>query len=324
MDKREPPDNAKVVRLRRSGEPTDEERERLASTIFAEQDEVAPFSQGNLVLPSAKPPDTARDDAPPSDAFFEPLAGPDSTDDRTDPPVRQQDATADYFEHLASQTPAEMSQCIAPPARAPSMPGSANLPGDLSSPRRTRLHRRRAWSPSGRTPSSIRIPTPAPLLTAVLGVVVAAGAAFTAIAASGGRNASPGAKVSAHQTVSAPPHQPAVAVVASDHAHAPYSGVRHDVRKVASRRGHHRHLPKVHAVLAADRRTAHSTPSSSAAASSTYDASTRTTQLGGASSQPAATQAAPVDASSSASNAGYNRPNFGAEGVLGPGHSSTG
>jgi hypothetical protein len=50
MDNRKRP-NSKVVRLRRNGDPSDEERQRLASTIFAEEDEVGTFSRGNLVPP---------------------------------------------------------------------------------------------------------------------------------------------------------------------------------------------------------------------------------------------------------------------------------
>jgi len=52
MDNRKPPDT-NVVQLRRNGDPSDEERQRLASTIFAEQDEIGTFSRGNLVPPAA-------------------------------------------------------------------------------------------------------------------------------------------------------------------------------------------------------------------------------------------------------------------------------
>jgi hypothetical protein len=49
MDDRKPPDT-NVVRLRRNGDLSDEERQRLASTIFADQDEVGTFSRGNLMI----------------------------------------------------------------------------------------------------------------------------------------------------------------------------------------------------------------------------------------------------------------------------------
>ena len=58
MDDRTRPDT-NVVLLRRKGDPSEAERERVASTIFAEPDDIATFSRGNLVPPR---PDT-RDDA---------------------------------------------------------------------------------------------------------------------------------------------------------------------------------------------------------------------------------------------------------------------
>jgi len=71
MDDRKPPDT-NVVRLRRSGDPSDEERQRLASTIFAPQDEVGTFSRGNLVPPAPSAP-PASNKPPAADPFFEQL-----------------------------------------------------------------------------------------------------------------------------------------------------------------------------------------------------------------------------------------------------------
>jgi hypothetical protein len=59
MDDRNRPDT-NVVLLRRKGDPSEAERERVASTIFAEPDDIATFSRGNLVPPR---PDT-RDEEP--------------------------------------------------------------------------------------------------------------------------------------------------------------------------------------------------------------------------------------------------------------------
>ena len=138
MDDRKPPDT-NVVRLRRNGDPSDEERQRLASTIFAEQDEVGTFSRGNLVPPApATPP-----------ASNEPAGGGPVLRAASDPTVERQaqsrsgrpatrDATAAYFERLGSQTPAEMSESVAPQPAAAAMPGSANLPRELVTPRRRR------------------------------------------------------------------------------------------------------------------------------------------------------------------------------------------
>ena len=70
MDDRKPPDT-NVVRLRRNGNPSDEERQRLASTIFAEQDEVGTFSRGNLVPPARATPPPSDEPSPAADPFFE-------------------------------------------------------------------------------------------------------------------------------------------------------------------------------------------------------------------------------------------------------------
>ncbi len=63
MDDRKPPD-PNVVRLRRDGDFSDEERQRLASTIFADQDEVGTFSRGNLIPPA--PPAPPASNEPPA------------------------------------------------------------------------------------------------------------------------------------------------------------------------------------------------------------------------------------------------------------------
>ena len=55
MDGRDQPDT-NVVRIRRRGDPSEAERRRLASTIFAEPDDVATFSRGNLVPPRPRRP----------------------------------------------------------------------------------------------------------------------------------------------------------------------------------------------------------------------------------------------------------------------------
>jgi hypothetical protein len=133
MDSREPPDT-NVVRLRREGDLTDEERKRLASTIFAEQDEVATFSRGNLVPPKPATPPASEDSSAP-DPFFEKLQA-DLPRDHTRAPAGasgHEDTTA-YFERLGAQTPAEMSQSMAPEMAATAMPGSARLPGEMATP----------------------------------------------------------------------------------------------------------------------------------------------------------------------------------------------
>src|ERR1700758_1299625 len=104
MDDRNRPDT-NVVLLRRKGDPSEAERERVASTIFAEPDDIATFSRGNLVPPR---PDTRDEDthlAPSSDPFF------DRDQDASKPygmhPADLADAresTDAYFDRLATQS----------------------------------------------------------------------------------------------------------------------------------------------------------------------------------------------------------------------------
>ena len=61
MDGRDQPDT-NVVRIRRRGDPSEAERRRLASTIFAEEDDVGTFSHGNLVPPATDPPTESAND----------------------------------------------------------------------------------------------------------------------------------------------------------------------------------------------------------------------------------------------------------------------
>ena len=63
MDGRDQPDT-NVVRIRRRGDPSEAERRRLASTIFAEQDDVGTFSRGNLVPPATDHPTEPRERRP--------------------------------------------------------------------------------------------------------------------------------------------------------------------------------------------------------------------------------------------------------------------
>lgn len=136
MDDRTRPDT-NVVLLRRKGDPSEAERERVASTIFAEPDDIATFSRGNLVPPR---PDTRDDDeelAPSPDPFFDGLHEA-STTDGTQPADLADDgvSTDAYFDRLATQSPAEMSTTGAPAPAVRPMPGSAQLPAELAGPSR--------------------------------------------------------------------------------------------------------------------------------------------------------------------------------------------
>ena len=146
MDGRDQPDT-NVVRIRRRGDPSEAERRRLASTIFAEPDDVATFSRGNLVPPRPDARDANEELAPSSDPFFDRLPAESKTDGtpRTDLPDHE---SADaYFDRLATQSPAEMSTSGAPTPAASPMPGSALLPADLAQTEPA------PWSPAQATSS---------------------------------------------------------------------------------------------------------------------------------------------------------------------------
>jgi hypothetical protein len=148
MDDRTPPDT-NVVLLRRKGDPCEAERERVASTIFAEPDDVATFSRGNLVPP---PPDArdANDEAAPSaDPFFDRLQAASKTAEtqRTDL-ADDGESTDAYFDRLATQSPAEMSTSGASIPTGSPMPGSALLPSDFARPSRHHRRLRGRLSPS--------------------------------------------------------------------------------------------------------------------------------------------------------------------------------
>jgi hypothetical protein len=144
------PTDRNVVPLRRGNGPDEKERKRLASTIFAEPDEISTFSQGNLVPPRPQSPDQ---EARRSDPFFddrlphpvEPLATAGSAETGT--------VADDYFAQLSQQSASEMTNGLSerdqPPAAR--LPGSAQLPAALA------RVRHRAW------PSRLeRLARPAP------------------------------------------------------------------------------------------------------------------------------------------------------------------
>ena len=132
MDDRTRPDT-NVVLLRRKGDPSEAERERVASTIFAEPDDIATFSRGNLVPPRPDTRDDGAEPAPPSDPFFDRVQEASKTDGTHPADLADaRDSTDAYFDRLATQSPAEMSTTGAPAPAVRPMPGSAQLPADLA------------------------------------------------------------------------------------------------------------------------------------------------------------------------------------------------
>jgi hypothetical protein len=266
MDNRKPPDT-NVVQLRRNGDPSDEERQRLASTIFAEQDEIGTFSRGNLVPPAPTTPPAPNQPPPAADPFFGQLQAP-PTSDTTNAAVAvgDRDATAAYFERLGSQTPAEMSQSIDPQPTAAAMPGSANLPGEVTSSRRGLRRAHAVASSPGRTLSILRIRVAAPPLLGALSALIVAGAALAAIVG-GGAHRAPAAKRLTSQHASAPSSHDAAPTMPAhlEAARSRSSLQHHNAPSQASRKGRQHVAPKVHVVLAADHRATPAAPSSSAA-----------------------------------------------------------
>ena len=128
MDDRDHPDT-NVVRLRRKGDPGDAERKRLASKIFAEEDDVGTFSRGEPVPPPKSAGHEPEASTPVPDPFFDRLQRGRTEDDTL---LVESDSTARYFDQIGSQTPAEMSERISSPATRSAMPGSAQLPGELT------------------------------------------------------------------------------------------------------------------------------------------------------------------------------------------------
>ena len=188
MDDRTRPDT-NVVLLRRKGDPSEAERERVASTIFAEPDEVATFSRGNLVPPSPDVRD-ANEVEPSSDPFFDRRQASPKTEGTQGTELAEDGESTDaYFDRLASQSPAEMTVIGGPTPAASTMPGSAQFPTDLATPSRRRNRQRRRLIPSALTVrlcSAIRRSRFAwRLSTATLGVLATIVAGIVVIGESG-------------------------------------------------------------------------------------------------------------------------------------------
>jgi hypothetical protein len=140
LDDREDPDSSVVVNLRRKDDPDEAERERLASTIFAPEEETATFSMGNLVPPRKPSTDDPVEDTTQADPFIDELRR-QNADRAGHNGAQGDDDTLAYFERLSDQTPAEMAdgQPIAPRARPTR--GSADLPSELPHDKASKRHR---------------------------------------------------------------------------------------------------------------------------------------------------------------------------------------
>jgi hypothetical protein len=336
MDDRDHPDT-NVFQLRRKDDPGEEERRRIASTIFAEGDEVGPFSRRNLVLP--KPAADDKDESEPgnvdeseprADAYFEQLQEARAAERAAlATPERDEETTA-YFERLGRQSPAEMAQAGDAPSAEGTLPGSARLPAEAASTgRRTlsirsRVHGLAAparWSTHRVRllfgPGTLRLARPAVL--AVLAVPVVAGVAVATMLAttsdhgsSASRQALRGRARTSGQRVSL-----AGPVKLARIGHSKVRRDRAARHRTRTRPARHAARSKAHIVLASDRTTAPVTSTSNAAP---------TTSNEGGSSVAAPQYSSPPPSSSSSSTASTSsgsskRPAFGSNGVLGPGTS---
>ena len=126
MDDRDQPDT-NVVNLRRKHDPDSGQREELASTIFADEDEIGTFSRGNLVPPRASGPRTNGRSTAPADPFFDRYRqGPSNGTASDDNAAVDEDSTAEYFDRMNARTPAEMAASGTASAAPNAMPGSAS------------------------------------------------------------------------------------------------------------------------------------------------------------------------------------------------------
>lgn len=128
MDDHDHPDT-NVVSLRRKHDLRGRDQDQVASTIFAEQDEISTFSQGNLVPPT--PPGQPVDQGPtrPTDPFFDKHLRQRSPDRELTSGANIDLDADEYFARLVAQSATEMAdQLQERESPAVSLPGSASLP----------------------------------------------------------------------------------------------------------------------------------------------------------------------------------------------------
>lgn len=196
------------------------------------------------------------------------------------------------------------------------MPGSANLPGELITPRRRRSRGLGAVGPQSRRAFPLpRIRVAARPVFGAVGALIIAGVALVAIVGGGG-NPTVGAKhLATKQAIASSSHYAALTNPAQLEAALVRSNVR---RRTATRRiprKDHRHgTPKTRIVLAADRKAASTASSSSATVTPVDQASTRSIQPSTITQQPvtpAAVAETTSGSGSSTSSSASRRPAFG-------------
>lgn len=327
MDDRDHPDT-NVFHLRRKDEPGEEERRRIASTIFAEEDEVGPFSRGNLVAPKPRPDD--REEAGQgADAYFDQLQQERAAVGAAGSTSERDSETTAYFERLGRQSPAEMAQAVDTPPDEGALPGSARLPAEAPSAGRALAIRSRVHglaAPARWSARRVRLLFCAhawrlgrPAVLAVLAVPVIAGVAVATMIATASDQGSSASRLAlqgrthpASQHVSlAGPVKPTMI------GHAKVRRDRTVRRHPRARLARHAARSKTRVVLAADRTSGTATPTSTSA-STTSDTGGSSAAAPQYSSPPASSGSS---SSASTSSGSTSRPAFGSNGVLGPGTS---
>ncbi len=322
-----------VVNLRRETDLTDEEREQIAATIFADADEISTFSQGNLV-PPAPPPDDQKTEAT-ADPFFAeqlrrraekapPRSAPEDEQGREASPSE----TDVFFERLVAQRATEMADQL--PERVSdatgSLPGSARLPPDAARPRSRRWRVKRLRRPSRTRAAERRSPRMALALAAT---TLFAGAAIAIVLVLGGPRPAPSSSGSTSPQVASilnPERNPFSLLRSNASRHtntrrAPKQRIRHHrvrASRAKRRKPSVKHVPRqspTHSTNVSQTPTTVSQPTVTATQTPTTSSSTPTEtpvqSSGGGSTDQPATPSKPS-------------PAFGSNGTLGPGHSSIG
>jgi hypothetical protein len=349
MDDRDHTDT-NVVHLHRQAERDEAEREALARTIFADQDEIGTFSRGNLVPPTETDPQH-EDSKPAADSFFDRYQAQDAGEHTaTKGTADALEGTAAFFDEINARSAAEMVASPGPAPAVAAMPGSARLAAQLGQAARGRRNwrllaiRAPRWRPvaggrrarrvsrtigaRARTVAdrlrSARPATPRLARSAVLaalGVVSVAGVALAVAVATSSSNSSIPRHV---QQASVGSGEPAVPPTLAQSLHrSPTMSRRRTIKSRVAKRSTHPRARRTrrHATSAAARRSA-----PAARVVTVVSAPTSTTQAQSSSSSQPQTSPTPATPSGNGPTAtqasgSSKQPAFGASGALGPGHS---
>jgi len=312
--------DTKVVSLRRKADPRG--RDQVAGRIFAEQDEIGTFSQGNLVPPTPPAPDTAEESGQAADPFFE-----EHVPHANGPGGLVSDAEVgtdadDYFAQLGEQSATQMADrlCRGEQSRAIAMPGSAGLPVDAAKGRR---HRRRLERSMHATRGQLlRAVASRSVLLGMSTALLASAALVLVVVFLGNQSAAApsrgvGPPLASTFNVDRNPFK--LNVSGSSQSARGRSGSRH-----ASRRRGNKAADRVRKAVRVDRARRSGTPANVSQATSISSAGSTTGSPVSSSPAPSDTPAQNGNSSSGQGASSSSSPAFGLNGALGPGHSSIG